>query len=133
MPQRSNLIPRIIIVYSLITGPKDIKTLKMALDTGASYTMIPIRKAIEIGYNPAATSERIGIFTASGTEYVPKITIASIKCLGKEVNNMEVVCHDLPPQAPVDGLPYPLTPTSRFISARCSCRKRSSLRSGCAA
>jgi len=97
-------IPNIITVYAQIVGPKDTKTIKVVLDTGASYTMIPVRKAIEIGYDPSLIDKKIEIFTASGIEYVPKITIASLKCLGKEVKNIEVVCHELPPQAPVDGL-----------------------------
>lgn len=37
-------------------------------------------------------------------EYVSVITIASFKSLGIEVKGLEVVCHDLPPQSPVDGL-----------------------------
>jgi predicted aspartyl protease len=49
----------IIALYSQISGPKDTKTLKMILDTGASYTMIPTRKAIEIGYNPTASERMI--------------------------------------------------------------------------
>lgn len=94
----------IITLYSQITGPKDTKTLRMILDTGASYTMLPYSKTMEIGYNPAASSKRIQIFTVSGTEYVPMIRIASFKCLGIEVKNLAVICHDLPSQSPADGL-----------------------------
>lgn len=104
MPKKPFTIPDIIAVYAQIKGPKGIKTLRMALDTGASYTMIPVRKAIKIGYNPLSTRRKIEIFTASGIEYVPLITLASFKCLGKEVKNLTVVCHDLPSQSPVDGL-----------------------------
>lgn len=100
----SNIPKNIINVYSLIKGPRDRKTLRMVLDTGASYTMIPIKKAREIGYDPPASSKKIEIFTASGIEYVSVITIASFKSLGIEVKELEVVCHDLPPQSPVDGL-----------------------------
>ena len=94
----------IITLYSQIVGPEDTKTLKMILDTGASYTMIPVRKAIAVGYNPTVADEMIQIFTVSGVEYVPLIRIASFKCLGLEVKNLSVVCHDLPPQSPADGL-----------------------------
>lgn len=94
----------IITLYSQIKGPKDIKTLRMILDTGASYTMIPIRKAMDIGYDPAVSNRRIQIFTVSGIEYVPMVQVASFKCLGVEVKNLDVICHDLPPQSPADGL-----------------------------
>lgn len=108
MTKETNLpieIPgNIITLYSQIKGPEDTKTLKMILDTGASYTMIPVRKAIEIGCQPTAPNKMIQIFTASGTEYVPMVTIPSFKCLGIEVDNLSVICHDLPPMSPSDGL-----------------------------
>lgn len=76
----------------------------MILDTGASYTLIPTRKAIEIGHDPTLAEERIQIFTVSGTEYVPLIKVSSFKCLGIEIKDFTVICHDLPPQSPADGL-----------------------------
>ena len=94
----------IISLYAQILGPKDTKTLKMVLDTGASRTMVPTRKAMEIGCDPTVSPNRIQIFTASGIEYVPIVCVPLFKCLGMEVKNLEVICHDLPPQSPADGL-----------------------------
>lgn len=105
MSNPSHRLPgKIISIYSVVKGPKGKKTLRMILDTGASYTMIPVKKSIEIGYDPLAATKKIEILTASGTEYVPIIKVASFKCLGVEVKDLDVVCHDLPPWATVDGL-----------------------------
>ena len=99
LPQK----PEIIVVYVLLTGKKS-KLLKMALDTGASYTIIPYEAAIAIGCDLVHARRRIEIVTASSTEYAPVVTIPSIKALGFEVKNIDVACHNLPPKSQVDGL-----------------------------
>ncbi len=78
--------------------------LKLALDTGATYTIIPFEAAFAIGCNPISSKRKRGIVTASGIEYVPLVTIPIIKVFGFELRNLDVVCHNLPPQSQVDGL-----------------------------
>lgn len=106
MPQpfKNILKDEIISLYVQLVGPRTFRIIKMALDTGASYTIIPLEAAIAIGYNPALSKKHIEITTASGVIIVPVIKIKSIACLGKEVENLEVICHDLPSQSPVKGL-----------------------------
>ena len=94
----------IISVYTQIIGPRTWRSIKMAMDTGATYTMIPMELAADIGYDPGTSKKRIEISTARGTVFVPLIKISSISCWGMKVKNLEVVCHDLPPQSPVEGL-----------------------------
>lgn len=94
----------IIPVYAQLIGPAAKRVLKLALDTGATYTMVPYEAIIGIGCDPSLPRRKIEIFTASGREYLPVVTIPSIRCLGFQIQNLDVVCHDLPPQSPVDGL-----------------------------
>ncbi len=94
----------IIICHADIVGPKVELSLKMALDTGATYTMIPAEAAVAIGCDPLRSRRKIEITTGSSTEYVPVITVPKFRALGVEIKNMDVVCHDLPPQSPVEGL-----------------------------
>ena len=58
----------------------------------------------ELGYGPSAASEHVQVTTASGVEFVPKMTIAGIEALGHEHTDFPVLCHTLPPSATVDGL-----------------------------
>ncbi len=76
----------------------------MAVDTGATYTMIPIEAAIAIGCYPLSSQRKIEITTGSSIEYVPLIFVPKFRVFGIEIKNMEVVCHNLPPQSPVEGL-----------------------------
>lgn len=94
----------IIICYTEIVGPKTEISLKMALDTGATYTMIPIEVAVAVGCNPLFSRRKIEITTGSSVEYVSLITIPKIRAFGIEIKNMDVVCHNLPPLGPVEGL-----------------------------
>jgi len=47
------------------------RRMKMAVDTGATYTMIPWEIAEALGYRPDISSQRITLVTASGVERVP--------------------------------------------------------------
>ena len=75
-----------------------------ALDTGASYIMIPWGVAEKLGYDPARSRKTIHITTASGTEKVPLITIKKINALGVSKENVLAVCHDMPPQTSIYAL-----------------------------
>ena len=76
----------------------------MALDTGATFVMLPWAVAEALGYDPAVSRKRINVHTASSVEVVPVVTVGSIKALGVEVTGVEAACHDLPPGSGVQGL-----------------------------
>ena len=76
----------------------------MVLDTGATITTVPIEAAIAIGCDPTKSKKRIEMITASGTEYAPLVTIPEVRFLGFKLKDVEVICHNLPPQATVSGL-----------------------------
>ena len=80
------------------------KKLEMALDTGATYVMIPWEIADVLGYRPESSKERITLVTPSGIEKVPLVTVQSVSVLGKSANDVKAVVHDLPQRSYVDGL-----------------------------
>ncbi|MCL0066073.1 retroviral-like aspartic protease family protein [Dehalococcoidia bacterium] len=94
----------IIVLSITLQGEDAEKKIDMALDTGATYTMIPWEIAEILGYNPGASKERIPLITASGVERAPLITLKSISVLGKGADNVQVVVHNLPEKSYVDGL-----------------------------
>ena len=95
----------IVPVYAQIDGAKAKRSLRMALDTGASYTMAPPEKLVAAGYRiPTSQRKMIGVFTASGIEYVPVVRVSCLKSMGIAVKDIDVVCHALPAESPVEGL-----------------------------
>lgn len=94
----------IILCKAKLANKKRSIFIKLAVDTGASFTMISIESALAIGIDPSKSIRHIEITTANGIVFVPIIKIPSFKCFGIEIKNMDVICHDLPTQSPVEGL-----------------------------
>ena len=78
--------------------------LPVVLDTGATLSIIPPDAALDLGYDPVKSKARKRIFTGSGVELCPLVTVRSITALGMTVKNLDVLCHDLPEGSCVDGL-----------------------------
>ncbi len=94
----------IIVVEVKLEGEEVTQRVKMALDTGATYTMIPWKMAEVLGLRPEISDRKIDITTASGVEAAPLVLVNSASCGTKDVDNLEVVVHDLPERSHVDGL-----------------------------
>src|SRR4030066_1916360 len=95
----------VIAVDITLEGAGGIKRrIRVALDTGATYTMIPWEIAEALGYAPENAKEKVTLITASGVETAPIIEIKSINFLGENIDNVKVVCHDLPSKSYVVGL-----------------------------
>lgn len=80
------------------------ETVVMAIDTGATYTMIPWKIAQSLGVEPEKSGRRILITTASSTEETPLIVLPRVFIFGKELASVEAVVHDLPATSRIDGL-----------------------------
>jgi len=80
------------------------RRVRMALDTGATYTMIPWEIAEALGYKPEHAKEKVTLVTASGIEIAPVLKVKRLGVLGEYIARVPVVCHDLPPRSYVVGL-----------------------------
>ncbi|MBA7682085.1 hypothetical protein ES703_90431 [subsurface metagenome] len=77
---------------------------RLALDTGATSSMVNWDVAVLLGYDPASSKERIQVTTGSGVEFAPRIVVKKVEALGRSLENFPILCHTLPPSATVDGL-----------------------------
>jgi clan AA aspartic protease (TIGR02281 family) len=76
----------------------------MLLDTGATYTAIPMRVAKNLGVpvNPEQTTR---ILTAKGSfERVPLLRLDTVQALGLSSEDVEAVIINLPAKTGLDGL-----------------------------
>jgi clan AA aspartic protease (TIGR02281 family) len=102
---RFNTKTSVIIVDVLLEGISNSKQkIRMALDTGATYTMIPWNIADTLGLEPKKAAKTIEIITASGVEKAPILTLKSMVVFGKRIEGVQVVVHNLPMKSYVDGL-----------------------------
>ncbi len=96
----------VLVVFATIQGkqPTQRRRLKVALDTGAIYTMIPWEIARALGYQPELSRQQIEMMTASGMAIVPLIKVKEFRSLGQTVKGLELLVHDLPSAGRVEGL-----------------------------
>ncbi len=80
------------------------EVVRLALDTGATRTVISRQIALYLGYEPAALREQARIITGSGVVSVPLLNVDRVEALGKAATNMRVLCHTLPSRAAIDGV-----------------------------
>jgi len=94
----------LIVVGAELEGPSGNAVLRLALDTGATSTLINTSILTALGYDPGLTSERFQVTTGSGVEFVPRVTLNKMVAINQERVNFPVLGHMLPPSAGVDGL-----------------------------
>lgn len=94
----------LIIVHAELWGPSGSGVLRLALDSGATGTVVNVGMLVAIGYDPALIPGRVQITTGSGIEFVPRVILDRINALGHERSRFPVLGHTLPPSAGVDGL-----------------------------
>jgi len=94
----------LIVIQLELEGPSGTAILRLALDTGATGTLINAGMLVSIGYDPALSPDRVQVTTGSGVEFAPRIKLSKITALGQERTEFSVLCHTLPPSAGVDGL-----------------------------
>ncbi len=94
----------IILAITTIRNKGEVRRLRMALDTGATYCMIPWKIADILDLQPELSKDKIDMTTASGVIIVPQVTVDSIMVSNKSSNNVKILVHDLPPKSYVDGL-----------------------------
>ena len=85
-------------------GPDGVREVDMILDTGAAYTVIAWDVARDIGYDPAISERRMSIVTANGVVGVPLLTVERIEIAELRAEAIDVVCHDIPEMAGIEGL-----------------------------
>ena len=95
---------RLIVVNAELTGPTGSTRARVALDTGATCTMLRLDLIASIGYDPSASRERFPFVTGSAMQAAPRLRLDRLLALGQERRGMLVVCHTLPSAAMVDGL-----------------------------
>ena len=78
-------------MHAELQGPSGSGILRLALDTGATKTLVSTGMLVAVGYDPALAPERLQITTGSGVEFVPRIPVGKVSALGLERRNLPVV------------------------------------------
>jgi predicted aspartyl protease len=87
-----------------VTGPAGTKVVNLLVDTGSTYTIVPIEVLESIGLSPAESKAHERIATGSGYIIAPKLRVRTFNTLGKQIHHFYVIAHTLPFGGPIDGL-----------------------------
>ena len=93
-----------VIVTATIHGPTGVAYARLAVDTGATLTVIRSTLLTAVGYDPAASTDRLQMTTGSQVEDVAALEVDLLDALDCRQTNLRVVAHTLPPTIAVDGL-----------------------------
>jgi predicted aspartyl protease len=104
MSHRFDLQERLIIVPARLFGPAGDTIIRLALDTGASSTLVNTEVMVLLGYDPATALDRIEVTTGSGIEFCARLSVERIETVGRTLERFPILCHTLPPSAQIDGL-----------------------------
>jgi predicted aspartyl protease len=106
LPRRYTLTRtgNLLVARAAVTGPAGTKVINLLVDTGSTFTILPVEVLESIGLSPAESEEHERIATGSGYIIAPKIRVRSFNTLGKKFSRFSVIAHTLPFGGPVDGL-----------------------------
>lgn len=95
----------LLVTRAAVTGPNgNVLVLRLLVDTGASYTILPVEAVERIGCDTVHPVSTVRIVSANGIIVSPMVKLVRFSCLGRQFRNFPVVAHTLPSGAFVDGL-----------------------------
>jgi predicted aspartyl protease len=94
----------LLLTKAAVSGSAGVKVIRLLIDTGSVYTVVPVEVLESIGCSPAVSSQHIRLITGSGYIIAAKVRVMWLQCLGHKVDQMEVVAHTLPFGSLADGL-----------------------------
>ncbi len=80
------------------------RNIRLLVDTGATYTVLPLRFLKKLGYEVTDTTSTIPIAAAGGILQVPLISVQRFSGLGCSMDNFAVVALGLPTNSAINGL-----------------------------
>ncbi len=94
----------LVFVQAELEGPTGVIDVRLALDTGATDSVIGEGMLRGVGYDPAAAPNWVQVATGSAVAHVPLLTVSRLTALGQDRLNFPVLGHTLPPGTSVDGV-----------------------------
>jgi predicted aspartyl protease len=76
----------------------------LALDTGATGTVINTTRLVQIGYDPTSVGQPIQLTTAGGVVQAFRLPVSTLSTLGQTRSSFRVVAHSVPAHSSVEGV-----------------------------
>lgn len=104
MSQAFKAATGLILVEAEISGPTGRAGATLVLDTGATTTSLNANLLRSVGYDPDAATSFARLTTGTTVVTVPRLMLNRLGALGRHGIGLNVLAHNLPAEAAVDGL-----------------------------
>jgi hypothetical protein len=95
----------LIVVKAILEGPSGQSvSVRLALDTASTGTLIGVKSVSAAGYDLANATTHSRLTTASGVHSAPRLTMTKLSALGRSRANFSILAHTLPVGSGIDGL-----------------------------
>ncbi len=95
----------LLLTRAAVHGPDGTKVIKLLVDTGSSYTILPVEVLQAIGCDPTLRREgEVRLITGSGVVIAPRVSVGWFHVLGQRMEGQQVVAHTIPFSGFFDGL-----------------------------
>lgn len=91
-------------VRAVLMGPNAMVALRLALDTGATQTVLARVPLLTAGYDLPSTADAVSVATGSRIERIARLEVETLVCLGHIRDRFSVLVHDLPSSPKIDGV-----------------------------
>ncbi len=94
----------LLLTKTTVKGPEGTMVMRLLVDTGSTYTILPVKVFESIGCSPAESREHVKIITGSGTIIASQVDLVWFQSLGQKIDKFKAVAHTLPFSGPINGL-----------------------------
>ncbi|MCI0487825.1 MAG: retropepsin-like domain-containing protein [Blastocatellia bacterium] len=81
-----------------------VRVVNLLMDTGASYTILSWATLISLGLDPASSTVRRPVTTASGLVWMPLVELEEFHAFGQSIAQFPVLAHTVPLGSQVSGI-----------------------------
>jgi predicted aspartyl protease len=64
---------KLLLTKAAISGPAGVRVVRLLVDTGSTYTILPVEVLESVGCSPAASTDHVRLITGSGYLIAPKV------------------------------------------------------------
>lgn len=66
----------LLLTKAAVSGPAGVKVVRLLVDTGSVYTILPVEVLESVGCSPAASTAHVRLITGSGYLIAPKVQVS---------------------------------------------------------
>lgn len=98
-------VGHLLLTRAAVHGPDGTNVVRLLVDTGSTYTILPVEVLETVGCDPALRQGGdVRVITGNGVVMAPRLTVDWLHLFGKRFEDVQVVAYTIPWSGFFDGL-----------------------------